>query len=81
MQEQTKQDLDGEIMQIERLKMHQMITDRLIHTVDTKKHLFASMCHAAVSCRVMQGNLQYADIDLLQCQYLMRAKRAALPVA
>jgi len=28
-----------------------------------------------------QPDVQYADIDLLQRQYLMRAKRAALPVA
>ncbi len=81
MQEQTKQDLTGETMQIERLKMHQMITNRLIRTAATKKHLFASMCHPAVSRIAGQSDVQYADTDLLQCQYLMRAKRAALPVA
>ncbi|KAA6427069.1 MAG: hypothetical protein FRX49_02826 [Trebouxia sp. A1-2] len=34
-----------------------------------------------LSKRHVEGNLEYAKIDLLQHQYLMRAKRAALPVA
>ena len=64
-----------------RLKVHQMMTNRLICTVATEKHSFASMCHAAVLCDAGEPDVRYADIDLLQCQYLMRAKRAALPVA